>query len=112
MDIRNEKSSFCIDVILTDRDGEPLSPITSVSWWVGKPGSDDLIIEKQEIVNPTSDIEIVVPAEASICTGKRNEKRFLIVRVQSGSEHVKHSRYEWEIKAMDTVPYPSPLPIV
>lgn len=102
----NEKSSFCLPFTLTDKDGEPLSPVTSVSWWIGIPGTPTILVPKQEVDSPTYQVEIVVPAEANICSGDKKEKRFVAVRVQSGDEHVKHAAFTYSVKALDAVPYP------
>ena len=102
---KNEKSSFCLAVELLDRHGKPLSPIDSVSWWVGKPKSDTPVYPKHQVAEPLSSFEIIVPAEANICSGSKNESKFLIVRVQSGP-HVEHKAFEYTVIALNTVPYP------
>ncbi len=99
-----EKSSFKLKLALTDDDGSPLTPIDSISWWVGKPRSTTPIIEKTEVVSPAADSEIIVPAEASICTGRGNEKRFVIVRVENGL-NVGHQQFDYEVENLNLVPY-------
>ena len=101
-----ESSSFELEVALTDKDGDPLEVIDSVSWWVGKPKSETPIIEKQDVdlEDIAATMTLIIPAEANICSARKNEDRFVIVRVTSGS-HVKHVQYEYSVEAMDTVPY-------
>ena len=101
-----EKSSFCLPVTLTDRNGDPLSPIDSISWWVGKPKSALPIIEKQELETLEAEFELTIPAEANICSGTKDEKRFVMIRAASG-DHVKHMAFEYTIEAYYTVPYPA-----
>ena len=54
----------------------------------------------------SASITVVVPSEANVCSGNKDEGRFVAVRVTSG-EHTKHSVFPYTIKALDTVPYPS-----
>lgn len=102
----NEKSSFCLNVSLKDSDGEPLSPIDSVKWWVGKPKSDVPVLEEQTVSSPTAELELIIPASAHVCAGRRDEGRFVVVQVQSGADHLKHEWFEYTVKAQYTVPYP------
>lgn len=106
MDLRNEKSSFCLTISLTDKNGQPLEAISSLTWWVGKPRGDTPIVTVQTVANPTAEEEIVIPASANICSGTKNEQRVVIIKVQSGS-YIKHTTYEYEIKALPLVPYPA-----
>lgn len=102
----NEKSSFCLNVLLKDSDGEPLSPIDSVKWWVGKPKSDVPVLEEQTVSSPTAEMELIIPAEAHVCSGRKDEGRFVVVQVQSGADHLQHDWFEYTVKAQYTVPYP------
>lgn len=104
----DESSSFCLAVELTDKDDNPLDDIDSIEWWVGKPKSEEPIIEVQTIEEPFSpSFEIIIPAEANICSGTRDEDRFVIMKVVSG-DHVRHKSYEYTVLAKYTVPYPEP----
>ena len=102
----NEGSSFCLTVTLTDDEGSALSPIDSVKWWVGKPKSDVPVLEEQTVTGPTATLELIIPAEAHVCAGRKDEARFVVVFVQSGQEHFKHEWFDYTVKAKDTVPYP------
>jgi hypothetical protein len=102
----NEGSSFCLNVLLKDSDGEPLSPIDSVKWWVGKPKSDVPVLEEQTVTGPTAEMELIIPASAHICSGRKDEGRFVVVQVQSGADHLKHDWFEYTVLAQYTVPYP------
>ena len=102
----NEGSSFCLNVLLKNTDGEPLSPIDSVKWWVGKPKSDVPVLEEQTVSGPTAELELIIPATAHVCAGKRDEERFVVVQVTSGTDHLKHEWFEYKVKAQFTVPYP------
>lgn len=103
----NEGSSFCLNVLLKDTDGEPLSPIDSVKWWVGKPKSDVPVLEEQVVTGPTATLELIIPASAHVCAGRRDEERFVVVFAQSGTDHFKHEWFDYTVKAKDTVPYPA-----
>lgn len=100
----DEKSSFDLDIELVDKNGNPLSPIDAIEWWVGKPREDTPIIAKQ-IETPATSLTITVPAIANICTTDRDEDRFVIVRVESGTR-VRHQQYDYVVKNLNLVPYP------
>jgi len=99
-----EKSSFCLNVVLKDSNGAPLTPIDEVKWWVGKPREDDPIIEKTEVESPEADMDIVVPKEANICTSGRDEERFVIVMVRSGV-HTVYKQFDYSVINYSLVPY-------
>ena len=103
----NENSSFCLTVTLTGRDGNPLSPIDAVRWWVGRPKDTDPTYPIQTVVGPTAEIELVIPAEANICSRRRDEERFVVVQIESGVEHMKHEWFKYGVRAQDIVPYPT-----
>lgn len=102
----NEGSSFCLTVTLKDSDGVALSLIDSVKWWVGKPKSDVPVLEEQTVPDPSATMELIIPASVHICSGRRDEGRFIVVQVQSGNDHIKHEWFEYTVKAQNTVPYP------
>ena len=102
----NEGSTFCLTITLTDSDGDALTPIDGLTWWVTKPKATEPILEEQTVTSPTASTEIVVPASAHVCSGTRDESRVLIVKVVSGASHVKHEAFEYTVTALDTVPYP------
>lgn len=101
----NEKSSFCLDIDLTDNNGNALNPIHKIEWWVGKPRQDDPVIEKQEVESPSASLTITIPKEANICTSGRDEERFVIIRVES-TPYVKHIKYDYVVLNLGLVPYP------
>ncbi len=105
----NEKSSFCLNVVLKNKVGEPLNPITKVEWWVSKP-KDQIAYEKQILSDPTPEFTLIIPAEANICDRRKDETRAVVVRVESGVEHVKHDVHPYTVRAFDTVPYPEVAP--
>ncbi len=100
-----ENSSFCLKLELLDKVGDPLSPIDHISWWVGKPREEQAVILETNVTSPVWDLEIVIPKEANICSGKRDEPRFIIVKVVSGL-HVKCSQFDYMVKNLGLVPYP------
>jgi hypothetical protein len=102
----NEKSSFCIELRLLDRDGNPLVPVDELSWWVGRQDCDDPVWPRQEIVPPSNDELIPIPADANICEGCQDEQRFVIIRAVSGI-FTKHIAINYKVKALRTVPYPT-----
>jgi hypothetical protein len=102
----NEKTAFCLTVTLKDKNGYPLNPIDKFEWWVSKP-KDQLVYEKIEILEPESEMEIIIPAEVNICERRKNETRAVVVRVQSGEQYIKHDVFPYTVIALDTVPYPT-----
>ena len=105
----DEYSSFCLAVDLTDKDGFPLDDIDAIEWWVGKPKSEVPVIGVQSLDVLEPSFEIIIPAEANICAGAKNEGRFVIVKVVSG-EHMRHKSYEYTVLGKYTVPYPETEP--
>ena len=101
----NEKTSFCLNVDLKDKNGNPLNPIDKFEWWVSKP-KDVLAFAKTEVLLPEPVMELTIPAEANICEGRKDEVRAVVLRVQSGEEYVKHDVFPYTVIALDTVPYP------
>lgn len=99
-----EKSSFNLRLNLKDDQGNDLLPINGLSWWVGNPRKDEPVILKTEVQNPEHDSVITIPAEANICDGRRDEERFVIVRVESGV-HVKHKQFDYVVTNLGLVPY-------
>jgi len=104
----SEGSSFCLNAVLTNQDGNPLDPIDSIYWWVGKPKSDEVIVAKTAVASISATPKIVVPIEANICTNERNkdEKRFLVIEAKSGV-HTRTEEFEWTVKNLGLTPYPS-----
>lgn len=100
----NENSSFCLEVSLTDKDGNPLDPVTSFEWWVSKP-KDIKVTSKVSVTEPTSTLQIIIPASANICLGHRDEARVVIMRATSGLQYEKHEVFPYTVKALSTVPY-------
>jgi len=100
----NENSSFCLEVTLTDKDGDPLNPVTSFEWWVSKP-KDVRVTTKVSITEPESVLQIVIPASANVCSGHRDESRVVIMRATSGEAYEKHEIFPYTVKALSTVPY-------
>lgn len=102
----NEKSSFCIELELLDRDGNPLVPVDELQWWVGRQDCDDPVWPKQDVIPPTNNELIPIPADANICRGSQDEERFVIIRAVSGI-FTRHIVYNYRVRALRTVPYPT-----
>jgi hypothetical protein len=102
----NEKTSFCLNVVLKDKGGNPLNPIDKFEWWVSKP-KDQLVYAKTEILLPEPEMEIIIPAEVNICEKRKDETRAVVFRVQSGENHIRHEVFPYTVTALDTVPYPT-----
>lgn len=100
----NEKSSFCIELELQDRDGNPLVPVDELEWWVGRQDCDDPVWSKVVIDPPSNNELIAIPADANICRGSQDEERFVIIRAVSGI-FTRHIVYNYRVKALRTVPY-------
>ena len=103
----NEASSFVLPLDVVDQDGTLLLSVSAIDWWVGSPRSKEPIIEKTSLTDPSSEEEITIPSEANICSQRRDENRFVIVRVERADGYVKHEVFPYTVKALDLVPYPS-----
>ena len=104
MFICNENSSFCLKLELRDKEGNELYPIDSISWWVGNPRNELIIVPQTEITIPEWNSEIKVPVEANTCSGRRDEERIVSVKVVSGV-NVKHENFRYIVKNLGLVPY-------
>lgn len=100
-----EYSSFRLKANIYDFAGELFAP-EEASWWVGRVGKEEPVYKETPISSGelSGELTIDVPAEANICSNRKNEESFVILRVRSG-DHMKHAYWQYTIKALDTVPY-------
>lgn len=100
-----EKTSFDLTITFRDprQDGELHSAVDKVTWWVTEPRRALITHQATEIVTPTNPLTILVPASANICAGKKDEKRMVVVKAESG-DNIAHSYYSYTVTAIPTVP--------
>ena len=99
-----EKSSFNLKLALTDEEGNDLINVDKIEWWVGRPRQETPIIDKTDVIDPSYDSVILIPAEANICEGQGNEERFIIIRVEAG-DHIRHKQFDYVVINLGLVPY-------